>query len=41
MMCIIFLILVNDEYLIADEILKNDQFFKVMRENTKNQDSDE
>ena len=34
-------ILVNDEYLIADEILKNDQFFKVMRENTKNQDSDE
>lgn len=34
-------ILVNDEYLIADEILKNDQFFKVMRENTKDKDSDE
>ena len=34
-------ILVNDEYLIADEILKNDQFFKVMRENIKEKDSDE
>ena len=34
-------ILVNDEYLTADEILKNDLFFKVMRENTKHQDSDE
>jgi len=34
-------ILVNDEYLIADEILKNDSFFKVMRENLKEKDSDE
>jgi hypothetical protein len=34
-------ILVNDEYLIADEILKNDLFFKVMRENLKEKDSDE
>jgi len=34
-------ILINDEYLIADEILKNDQFFKVMRENIKEKDSDE
>ena len=34
-------ILINDEYLIADEILKNDQFFKVMRENLKEKDSDE
>ena len=34
-------ILINDEYLIADEILKNDPFFKVMRENTKDKDSDE
>jgi serine/threonine protein kinase len=34
-------ILVNDEYLIADEILKNDVFFKVMRENLKEKDSDE
>ena len=28
-------ILINDEYLTADEILKNDIFFKVMRENIK------
>jgi serine/threonine protein kinase len=34
-------ILVNDEYLTADEILKNDSFFKVMRENLKEKDSDE
>jgi len=34
-------ILINDEYLIADEILKNDSFFKVMRENLKEKDSDE
>jgi serine/threonine protein kinase len=34
-------ILINDEYLTADEILKNDQFFKVMRENIKEKDSDE
>jgi serine/threonine protein kinase len=34
-------ILINDEYLIADEILKNDLFFKVMRENIKEKDSDE
>lgn len=34
-------ILINDEYLIADEILKNDSFFKVMRENIKEKDSDE
>lgn len=34
-------ILINDEYLTADEILKNDQFFKVMRENLKERDSDE
>ena len=33
-------ILVNDEYLIADEILKNDIFFKVMRENIKERDSE-
>ena len=33
-------ILVNDEYLIADEILKNDIFFKVMRENIKEKDSE-
>ena len=33
-------ILINDEYLTADEILKNDQFFKVMRENLKERDSD-
>jgi serine/threonine protein kinase len=31
-------ILVNDEYLTADEILKNDIFFKVMRENLKESD---
>ena len=34
-------ILINDEYLIPDEILKNDLFFKVMRENIKEKDSDE
>ena len=34
-------ILINDEYLIADEILKNDPFFKVMRENIKEKDSEE
>lgn len=34
-------ILINDEYLTADEILKNDSFFKVMRENLKERDSDE
>ena len=34
-------ILINDEYLTADEILKNDLFFKVMRENLKEKDSDE
>ena len=34
-------ILINDEYLTADEILKNDPFFKVMRENLKERDSDE
>ena len=34
-------ILINDEYLTADEILKNDLFFKVMRENHKEKDSDE
>jgi hypothetical protein len=33
-------ILVNDEYWIADEILKNDIFFKVMRENIKERDSE-
>ena len=33
-------ILVNDEYLTADEILKNDVFFKVMRENIKEKDSE-
>jgi serine/threonine protein kinase len=34
-------ILINDEYLIADEILKNDPFFKVMRENIREKDSEE
>lgn len=34
-------ILVNDEYLIADEILKVDPFFKPMREIIKGKDSDE
>jgi serine/threonine protein kinase len=33
-------ILVNDEFLIADEILKNDIFFKVMRDNIKERDSE-
>jgi len=33
-------VLVNDEFLTADEILKNDIFFKVMRENIKEKDSD-
>jgi hypothetical protein len=33
-------ILINDEYLTADEILKNDVFFKVMRENIKEKDSE-
>lgn len=33
-------ILINDEYLTADEILKNDIFFKVMRENLKDKDSE-
>ena len=32
-------ILVNDEFLTADEILKNDIFFKVMREQSKDSDS--
>jgi len=31
-------ILINDEYLTADEILKNDIFFKVMRDNIKEKD---
>ena len=34
-------ILINDEYLIADEILKNDPFFKLMRENIREKDSEE
>ena len=34
-------ILINDEFLTADELLKNDIFFKIMRENLKdNKDSD-
>jgi serine/threonine protein kinase len=33
-------ILVNDEYLTADEIIKNDVFFKVMRENIKEKESE-
>jgi len=33
-------ILINDEYLTPDEILKNDLFFKIMRENLKERDSD-
>jgi len=31
-------ILINDEYLTADEILKNDIFFKIVRENLKDTD---
>lgn len=33
-------ILINDEYLTADEILKTDSFFKVMREDIKEKDSE-
>jgi hypothetical protein len=34
-------VLSNDEFLTADEILKNDVFFKIMRENLKDKDSEE
>jgi serine/threonine protein kinase len=33
-------VLINDEFLTADEILKTDVFFKIMRENLKETDSD-